>query len=82
MRSIKEYIGSNNKFYGKEFRYFDGDDLQLMVYKICRVPSGIDGINNDTHCWVDWDNGGYIGGVEYTWGILRKNIEEGVWILV
>lgn len=82
MRSIKEYIGSNNKFYGKEFRYFDGDDLHLMVYKICRVPSGIDGINNDTHCWVSWNNGGYIGGVDYTWDVCKISIEEGNWVLI
>jgi len=82
MRSIKEYIGSNNKFYGKEFRYFDGDDLHLLVYKICRVPEVLRELNNDTHCWVAWNVDGGGGGVEYTWDNCIDNIKKGVWVLV
>ena len=77
MRSIKDYIGSNNRLlYGKKFRYFDGQMCSL-VYKICKVPLGI---NNDTHCLVSWNDDGC--SVDYTWDACKENIEKGIWILI
>lgn len=82
MRSINTYISSNERYYGKKFKYYDNsyDDL---VYTITKFPDGYNlDFSDETHCWIKWNEGGWIGGVEYTWGILRKNIGEGVWILV
>jgi hypothetical protein len=82
MRSIKDYIGGNNRLYGKKFRYFDGQ-VYSLVYKICKVPLGINNdINNDTHCLVSWNDDGCRGSVDYTWDACKENIEKGIWILI
>ena len=80
MRSINTYINSNKRYYGKEFKHYDSsyDDL---VYTITRVPNLYD-FSDETHCWVKWNEDGWIGGVEYTWDNCIDYIKKGVWILI
>lgn len=85
MRSIKEYIGSDNRLYGREFRYFDGELDYSLVFKISPIPNGSERlgyIDNETHCWIRWEKDGYIGGVEYTWKACRDYIKNGIWVLI
>jgi len=86
MRSLKSYIGSRNKYYGKKF-YFNDFDTGIdysVLYTIGRIPEVIRGygiINDDGYVWVSWDNR-LSSGTDYTWEALERNIKEGNWVLV
>ena len=87
MRSLKSYIGSRNKYYGKKFYFNDFDTTGIdysIVYTIGRIPDVIRGygiINDDEYVWVSWNNT-LSGGTDYTCEALERNIKEGVWVLV
>jgi len=86
MRSLKNYIGSRHKYYGKKF-YFNDFDTGIdysVLYTIGRIPDvirvyGI--INDNEYVWVYWDNR-LSSGTDYTWEALERNIKEGVWVLI
>ena len=86
MRSLKSYIGSRNKYYGKKF-YFNDFDTGIdysVLYTIGRIPDVIRGvgvINDDGYVWVSWNNT-LSSGTDYTWEALERNIKEGNWVLV
>ena len=80
MISIKKYISSNDRYYGKKFIYYNSE-LDDLVYAITRVPNRYD-LSDETHCWVSWNLDGGVGGVEYTWEDCIDNINKGVWVLV
>lgn len=86
MRSLKSYIGSRNKYYGRKF-YFNDFDTGIdysVLYTIGRIPDvirGYDIINDDGYVWVSWNNTSS-GGTDYTWEALERSIKEGNWVLI
>ena len=79
MRSIKKYVGSNDRLYGKKFKHVPYD----IVYTILRVPDNWSYITNETHCWVQWSgDDGLIRRIDYEWESVRGNIKEGIWVLI
>jgi len=88
MRSLKSYIGSRNKYYGRKFYFndFDSGTDYSVLYTIGRIPDvirGYDIINDNEYVWVSWDNPYALsGGTYYTWEALERNIKEGVWVLI
>ena len=87
MRSLKSYISSRNKYYGRKFYFNDFDTTGIdysVLYTIGRIPDVIRGygiINDDEYVWVSWNNT-LSGGTDYTWEALERNIKEGNWVLV
>jgi len=87
MRSLKSYISSRKKYYGRKFYFNDFDTTGIdysVVYTIGRIPEVIRGvgvINDEEYVWVSWDNR-LSNGTDYTWEALERNIKEGVWVLI
>lgn len=78
MRSIKKYVGSNDRLYGKKFKHVPYN----TVYTILKVPDDWSYITNETHCWVQWNDDGLIRRFDYEWESVRENIKEGIWVLI
>jgi hypothetical protein len=72
MRSLKN-LSKRLNLYGKTFTT-DG----YTVYNISKIPDEFkNAFNDETHCWVEWVD----GGVDCTWENCIENIKKGIWEL-
>jgi hypothetical protein len=82
VRSIKEISKKyfNDKLYGEKFRFYR-DNISLDIYTITSIPTEyVDHphISNKNHCWIEWEG----DGIPCNWDVCRRNIKNGIWILL